>query len=564
MLIPQRRRYRPAPSLWSTGSSLQYARHPHPCGMPATHTRFLDPCRLIPVPSDPFRSLPARARRTEIATRIALTEGGSSMSYEDLTRASDTWGTRLRLAGVETGDRVAYLIPPGGHHVSVLWGIWKAGGVAVPISLSHPPPEVAYVLADAQPSVVAISPDAPHAKATLELCGREGVPVLHVGEDLDHSSDDARPTEAGGSMLSGSLASDQSALMIYTSGTTGRPKGVVTTHGNVVAQIRALVEAWEWTADDRILHVLPLHHVHGLINVLSCALWTGAHCEFAPNDPDHVWERLGSSEISLFMAVPTIYGRLIRAWEAASPAQRARWSEGAARLRLMVSGSAALPVETLDRWRGITGHTLLERYGMTEIGMGLSNPLHGERRPGHVGQPLPRVDVRIVDKDGVPVPAGESGEIQVRGPQVFKEYWRRPEETRAAFRDGWFQTGDEGILEDGYYRILGRRSVDILKTGGYKVSALEIEEAFRGHPAVADLAVVGVEDTDWGERVCAAWIPAGSDRPGEADLREWGKQRLAPYKVPRTFLAVDDLPRNAMGKVQKPAVAAMFGADQTP
>ncbi|NNF26813.1 MAG: AMP-binding protein, partial [Gemmatimonadetes bacterium] len=480
--------------------------------------------------------------------------GDSSMSYGELSVASARWAAALRTAGAEAGDRVVYLIPPGCGHVSVLWGAWKAGCMAVPVSLSHPPPEIAHVLDDAEPAAAVISGAAPQAQAAKELCEARAIPVLSV--DLPHHEG------PGGPGLPDPLPDDP-ALMIYTSGTTGRPKGVVTTHGNVAAQIGALVEAWEWTTDDRILHILPLHHVHGLINVLSCALWSGACCEFGKNDPAHVWERLGSGDLTLFMAVPTIYGRLIRAWEEGSPTERRRWSEGAARLRLMVSGSAALPVETLARWKEITGHTLLERYGMTEIGMGLSNPLHGERRPGHVGLPLPGVDARIVGKDGDPVPAGESGEIEVRGPQVFAEYWRRPEETRAAFRQGWFRTGDEGVLSDGYYRILGRRSVDILKTGGYKVSALEIEEAFRRHPAVADLAVVGVKDPEWGERVCAAWMAAGSGRPSEKDLREWGKERLAPYKVPRTFLEVDDLPRNAMGKVQKPAVAAMFGADRT-
>ena len=474
------------------------------------------------------------------------------MSYGELTDRSDAWSAHLTRTGVRVGDRVAYLIPPGCDHVSVLWGIWKAGGVAVPISLAHPAPEIAHVLDDAAPTVLLTAEGASHAGGAAALADERGIPVMDGGSLPDGDPGSGPQLSAG---------ADQAALMIYTSGTTGRPKGVVTTHGNIAAQITALVTAWEWTQEDRILHVLPLHHVHGLINVLSCALWSGACCEFGRNEPSQIWERLGSGELSLFMAVPTIYGRLIRAWDEASPEEQLRWSEGAARLRLMVSGSAALPVETLARWKDITGHVLLERYGMTEIGMGLSNPLRGERRPGHVGQPLPGVEARIVDGAGQVVAPGDSGEIEIRGPQVFTEYWRRPEETRAAFRDGWFRTGDEGCVTDGYYRILGRRSVDILKTGGYKVSALEIEEAFRRHPAIADLAVVGVVDPDWGDRVCAAWVPAGPERPDTTTLREWGKERLAPYKVPRSFRPVDDLPRNAMGKVQKPAVAAMFEAD---
>ncbi|MYI46935.1 MAG: AMP-binding protein, partial [Gemmatimonadetes bacterium] len=350
------------------------------------------------------------------------------------------------------------------------------------------------------------------------------------------------------------------ALLIYTSGTTGRPKGALTTHHNLTAQITTLTAAWGWTASDRILHTLPLHHIHGLVNALACALWSGAACEFGSGAPASTWDRLASGEITLFMSVPTVYTRLIRAWEAALPATRRRWSGGAARLRLMVSGSAALPVATMDRWREVTGHTLLERYGMTEIGMALSNPLEGERRPGHVGPPLPGVEVRIVDDEGHPVPRGEHGEIEVRGPQVFRKYWGRPVETAAAFREGWFRTGDEGCVgEGGYYRILGRRSVDIVKTGGYKVSALEVEELYRTHPAVQDLVVVGMPHDEWGELLCAAWIPSAghADIPA-GDLRAWGKERLAPYKVPHLFRAVPELPRNAMGKVQKTRVRRML------
>ena len=239
--------------------------------------------------------------------------------------------------------------------------------------------------------------------------------------------------------------------------------------------------------------------------------------------------------------MPTIYNRLIESFDAAPPeVQRAR-EAGCRRTRLMMSGSAALPVRTLERWRTISGHTLLERYGMTETGMILANPLHGTRTPGFVGTPLPGVDVRLVD-----------GEIEVRGPGVFREYWNRPDETREAFHNGWFRTGDVAAVEDGSYRLLGRSSVDIIKTGGYKVSALEIEEVIREHPSVADCAVVGVPDDDWGERVSVDV----ELRPGAGltldELREWMKDRLAPYKAPKELRPVHALPRNAMGKVIKP------------
>jgi len=204
----------------------------------------------------------------------------------------------------------------------------------------------------------------------------------------------------------------------------------------------------------------------------------------------------------------------------------------------------------LERWREITGHTLLERYGMTEIGMALSNPIRGERRPGYVGQPLPDVDIRLVDEGGMPVPEGSPGELEVRGATVFLEYWQRPDETREAFRDGWFRTGDVAVLEQGSYRLLGRTSVDIIKTGGYKVSALEIEGALREHPAVADCAVIGEPDEEWGERVTAL-VELEADRTLTLDqLHAWIKPRLAPYKVPRA-LRCGPLPRNAMGKVVK-------------
>jgi malonyl-CoA/methylmalonyl-CoA synthetase len=253
--------------------------------------------------------------------------------------------------------------------------------------------------------------------------------------------------------------------------------------------------------------------------------------------------------------------RLISLWESASAADQRIWSDGARRTRLMMSGSAALPVQTLERWREIAGHTLLERYGMTEIGMALANSLRGERRPGMVGVPLPGVDVRLVDESGAAPPDGAPGEIEVRGPAVFLEYWQRPEETRAAFRDGWFRTGDMAVVEQGSFRLLGRTAVDIIKTGGFKVSALEIEEVLREHPCIAECAVVGLSDQDWGERVSvAAELTAGSSLSLEA-LQQWAKARLAPYKVPRSLIAVAALPRNAMGKVVKPEVAALFNSE---
>ena len=449
--------------------------------------------------------------------------------------------------------RVAFLVPPGAGWAALQRGIWRAGGIAVPLAASHPPAELDSVIRDAGAShVVAGGP----AAATLApLAHSAGARFSTVSALLHHPPADRLPE----------VAPSRRAMILYTSGTTARPKGVVTTHANVAAQTGTLVKAWGWTSADHLLHVLPLHHVHGIINGLGSALAAGATCEMPPAfDAASVWRRFASGEITVFTAVPTIYRRLADAWDAAAPDDRAAWSAGARRARLMMSGSAALPVPLFERWREIAGQTLLERYGMTEIGMALSNPLApvDARRPGFVGAPLPGVDVRLVDEHGAPAGNGP-GEIQVRGPGVFLEYWQRPDDTRAAFDDGWFRTGDIAEIDRGAYRILGRASVDIIKTGGFKVSALEVEDAVRAHPAVADCAVVAVADDEWGERVSACV----QLRPGAAltlaTLQAFVRPRLAPYKIPRALRTVETLPRNAMGKVIKPEVAALFDAAVT-
>jgi len=490
------------------------------------------------------------ARAYGHAERTAITAAEGTFTYRDLLDAS------ARVAACLLGPRddlcearVAFLASPGFDYVATQWGIWRAGGVAVPLATSHPPPELEYVIRDADAAVVVA--DAGLAPRLDAVPAASAVRRLRAAEALAAEPRSSLPD----------VSDDRRAMILYTSGTTGKPKGVVTTHGRLRAQVTSLVTAWEWSADDRILLVLPLHHVHGIVNVLTCALWSGARCDILGQfDALETWARIARGDLTLFMAVPTIYHRLIAAWEAAPPDRRREWSAGCGRMRLMVSGSAALPVRTLERWREISGHTLLERYGMTEIGMALSNPLRGERRPGFVGTPLPEVEVRLVDERGAPVVAGTPGELQVRGPSVFLEYWRRSDATAAAFQDGWFRTGDIAALERGSYRILGRSSVDIIKTGGYKISALEIEEVLRTHPAVAECAVVGVEDAEWGERVCAALELAPACDLTLSELQAWVKERLAPYKVPRALSVVKALPRNALGKVIKPEVAKLFPA----
>jgi malonyl-CoA/methylmalonyl-CoA synthetase len=435
---------------------------------------------------------------------------------------------------------VAFLVPPGFHYVAVQWGIWRAGGIAVPLSLFHPRPELEYVLEDTDPAVVVAHPD------VVDLLG----PIAEV-----RGLRFARTTEALAQPLGQlpAVAPARRAMILYTSGTTGKPKGVVSTHENIAAQITSLFQAWGWTGDDRILEFLPLHHIHGIVNVIACALLVGAVCEIFPRfEAQEVWKRIAQGGLTLFMAVPTIYVKLIAAWEKASEAEQQRMSEGCRQMRLMVSGSAALPVPTLERWKEISGHVLLERYGMTEIGMGLSNQLHGQRFPGCVGTPLPGVEARLTDESGQPVASGTPGEIEIRGPAVFLEYWGKPKETQKSFRDGWFLTGDVAVEENGIYRILGRSSVDIIKTGGYKVSALEIEEVLLTHPDINEVAVVGVPDQVWGERVVAALVLREGASLELKALRDWGKERLATYKVPQDIIILRELPRNAMGKCSKP------------
>jgi len=498
--------------------------------------------------------LPLVARAQLHGERTAIVDSQGSFTYSDLLDASSRVATALLAGNADLHEeRVAFLVTPGFPWVAAQWGIWRAGGVAVPLPLNSPKPELEYFIDDAAASTLLF--DSPAAAVLGPIAAARGIRALPC-EQLTAFQPTGLPE----------ISNERRAMILYTSGTTSWPKGAVTTHANITAQIMSLVEAWEWSADDCVLLCLPLHHVHGIINVVSCALWSGATCQMLPRfDANAVWDCIARGHLTLFMAVPTVYAKLIAAWDAAPPERRAALTKACAKLRLMVSGSAALPVSTLRRWKEISGHTLLERYGMTEIGMALSNPLRGERVPGSVGTPLPRVEVQLVGENGKPVALGTQGEIEVRGSGVFLEYWGSPDATRNAFRDGWFRTGDTAVIENGVYRILGRTNVDILKTGGHKVSALEIEEALREHPAVAECAVVGVPDPEWGERVAAAVVLNDGDALDLSSLRAWAKESLAAHKLPSRLLVLDALPRNPVGKVMKPAVAALFqNADSDP
>jgi malonyl-CoA/methylmalonyl-CoA synthetase len=337
------------------------------------------------------------------------------------------------------------------------------------------------------------------------------------------------------------------------------PKGVVSTHANLNAQISTLIDAWRWSSADYSICILPLHHIHGVINIVSCSLWAGATCQFLPSfSAEALFDIFKEGKLNVFMAVPTIYYKLITYWESLADVDQKEMTRIMSKFRLMISGSAALPVSVMERWKTISEHSLLERYGMTEIGMALSNPYDGPRVPGHVGYPLPGVQVRLADEQDNVIPGTEIGEIQVKGANVFSEYWQKPESTAESFtKDGFFKTGDIATMDElGGYRILGRNSVDIIKSGGYKISALEIEEVLRTYPGINDCCVVGVENDEWGELVSAA-IVCKDDFDTKA-LNAWMREQMPAYKTPRAYHRLAELPRNAMGKVTKKDVVNLI------
>jgi malonyl-CoA/methylmalonyl-CoA synthetase len=492
--------------------------------------------------------LPLIARARAHATSIAFHSGTSTQTYQDILDRSHGLASALLGEADDLNEaRVALLLPGGFGYVAAQWAIWRAGGIKLPICLSATESEWEYALTDSSVSIVMT--DAAMAPKIAPLCERLGVRLMDI-EAITAASVKSLP----------SISPERRAMILYTSGTTSKPKGVVTTHANIQAQIESLVQAWEWSASDRIPLFLPMHHIHGIINVTSCALWSGAVIEpFARFDLNAILDRVSEDAYTLFMAVPTVYVKLIQALESFSESKRMAVIGGFKRMRLMVSGSAALPASVHEQWTALTGQKLLERYGMTEIGMAISNLYHGERRPGAVGAPLPSVEVRLKAESGQVITTEDMpGEIQVRGPGVFAAYWNRPEATAETFNGDWFCTGDMAVLERGYYRIMGRLSVDIIKSGGYKLSALEIEAALLEHPLIAECAVIGLPDDTWGEAVTAVCVLKDNATLDLPTLRDWCKGRLSVYKVPQRLLVVAELPRNAMGKVTKPAVKALF------
>lgn len=548
--------------------------------------------------------VPVFRRAEQYHDHVALTDQHGEHTYSQIYRFSGHLARLMQdvLGRDRVQERVAFLCPNDVSYVIAQWGTWMAGHIAVPLCPKHPHPQLEYVVKDCQASAIITTSDLAH-KIKPILSGQQVIvleeyfykqsPVSKENDDSPDASPESIVEESSTARwygLDNEFYSLSDAMILYTSGTTGPPKGVVLSHKNVASQTSCLIQAWRWTSSDSILHCLPLHHTHGIVNALLCPLHVGARVVMLPEfSASKVWSHLLSldtpvmSRVNLFMAVPTIYAKLIEEYED-KLVKNTRMIEYVKaicmqNIRLMVSGSAALPVPILDRWRAITGHTLLERYGMTEIGMALSNPLKGTRKPGYVGTPLPGVEVRVAkfipgkeeyevlcagNSQGTKVfTDGEAGELLVRGPNVFKEYWSRPEATKKEFtHDKWFRTGDTAQCIDGAYKILGRTSVDIIKSGGFKISALDVEQHLLDHPHIAEVAVVGLPDITWGQKVAAVIVWQKKEPLDLVKLRNWARERMPHYQVPAVAITISEpLPRNNMGKVNKKQIVMDFFPD---
>lgn len=476
--------------------------------------------------------------------RTAVEDASGRHSFGEVEARATRVALSLERRGLGRST-VGLLVSPGTPWVEALFGVWTASGTAVALSPSYPGPELRSLVDASGARAVLVSSD-------LEVAARAALPgteILNVG---------AIAVEAGSGLPSSGVRAEDVALILFTSGTTGKPKGAKLTHENVRSLANALAEAWGFSSEDVLLHTLPLHHLHGIGVSLLVAVGAGACTRFVRFEPRAVWEELAHA--SVLMGVPTQHKKLFDAFDHADAQTAARWTAHGRKLRLVTSGSAALPESVGERWRRLSGTYPLERYGMTEIGIVLSNPLLEERRPGTVGRPLAGVKMRIVDEGGDDVAPGEPGELWIAARTVFSGYHDDALATERSFRGEWFKTGDTATCsEDGYVTILGRTSVDILKSGGYKLSALEIENALRLHEDVSDVAVVAVPDDTWGDLVVAAVEPKAGRIVSEEGLRAWAKERMAPYKVPKRVVAVPELPRNALGKVQKNLLVPLLG-----
>jgi malonyl-CoA/methylmalonyl-CoA synthetase len=474
---------------------------------------------------------------------------GSPVTYGALEATVNRTADYLQKLGIKPEDCVAAQLPKCLAFIYIQLATMRIGAIFLPLNPAYPSAELRYFLADSEARLLIADQRKRHQIKAIEseLSSLEQAVFVNPAESWESSvsSFSARakmplPTDA-----------NQIAMMLYTSGTTSRPKGALISHGNLTANIGALHEAWGWRQGDILLHVLPIFHVHGLVVALHGALHAGASAIMLPSfDAAAALELLRSKRFSVFMGVPTMHRRLHQL------AGDRRYD--LSHLRLMTSGSDRLPDDLFFGYQRTFNVTLLERYGMTETGMNLSNPLHGERRVGSVGLPLPGVSARIADPaTAARLPDGEVGEVQIKGAHVFKGYWRQPQKTADAFtEDGWLRTGDMGLRErDGYYTLKGRAK-DLIITGGLNVYPPEVELALMQHPAVAACAVIGCPDDEWGEQVVAAIILRDGAAADEAEICAFCRDQLAAYKAPRRVVFMDEFPANALGKVQKSKLRA--------
>ncbi|CAH1116629.1 unnamed protein product [Phaedon cochleariae] len=529
--------------------------------------------------------------------RIALRDRIAGYTYANIFVSANELSKEItKLVQGHTGERVMFMCPNDVNYVITLWAIWMSGQIAVPLSPLHPKNILLYYANDTNSKLIVTTPE---YADLIQRVSRNTHSRMHVLDDKMQLNC-AQKAPVSQSDLDGGLPlefyDNSKALILYTSGTTGNPKGVVLSHKNLQCQITTLVDAWKWTQNDVILHTLPLHHVHGIVNALLCPLYVGAKTIMLNKfNANSVWTYLlginakpDDRRISVYMAVPTIYSLLIEEFERVfkDDAKMVEYIKNTLKnkVRLMVSGSAPLPVPVYERWMEISGHKLLERYGMTESGMVLSNEYNSDREPGFVGVPLPGVSVRLVESDEesgelrtilectnnsgsldfaqkVYKSENHKGELLVKGDGIFKEYFNRPEATRKEFTsDGWFKTGDlcEYAADKKKFKILGRKSVDIIKSGGYKLSALEIEVQLLAHPDIKECVVVGVDDDKWGQRVVAFVVLRGEKEMALEDLRSWADEKMPKYWVPSVLRVVESIPKNAMGKVNKKELAKVF------
>lgn len=477
--------------------------------------------------------------------------GGRTMRYAELYRDSGAFAATLAARGVSAGDRVLVQVDKSAEAVALYLGCLRLGAVYVPLNTAYTGAEVGYFLGDAGPRLFVCTPAREAEARAIAANIDRGIDVLSLGAAGDGTLIEALNALGGVAAppVADRSASDVAAIL-YTSGTTGRSKGAMLTHGNLAVGSVVLVDYWGWQDDDVLLHALPIFHVHGLFVAMHCAMLKATPMIFLPGfDADAVLEALPAATV--MMGVPTFYTRLL-ARDELTP-------ELCAHVRLFICGSAPLTAATFAAWEARTGQRILERYGMSETMMNTSNPLLGERLAGTVGYPLPGVALRIADESGTEVPSGEVGVIEVRGPNVFAGYWQMPEKTALEFRpDGFFITGDQGVMDGaGRVSIVGREK-DMVISGGFNVYPKEVEALIDALPGVVESAVIGVPHPDFGEGVVAVVVPAGTEiDPAMLDSALAGK--LARFKQPKAVINLPELPRNAMGKVQKAELRARYG-----